>query len=115
MLDNQPIRWTEFLKGLLHTFPEEVRLMSLSVSPVSTAPNATAAGAPQIRLEGRLLPTGLSHEIIYAEWVNDMEAIAGLGSVRVASVRELEWKGRQSSLFVIEITPPALTVTGGSL
>lgn len=110
-LDGSPANWSGMLKGLLHTFPDEARLMSLTLTRTA---GATPGSIPDIRMEGRLLPTGLSHEMTLVEWVNDMEAITGSGTVRVSSVRELEWKGRFSTAFVIEITDAGHGAAGGS-
>lgn len=102
-LDEESPAWSAFVKGLLLTFPQEARLIRMSLSVAS--PAVPQGGLPLVRMEGRLLPSTANHELTFAAWIGDMEEIAGRGSVKIASVRDIEWKGNRSSLFVIEITP----------
>ena len=58
-----------------------------------------------MRLDGKLLPAERSHTLIYADWFGGMERVAGRGSVNLVSDRTIDWKGRQTSVFSIELTP----------
>jgi len=98
------IHWTPYFKAILETFPAEARLTSLSAAPPQGVPPGSP-GLPMMRLDGKLLPAERSHTLIYADWFGGMERVAGRGSVNLVSDRTIDWKGRQTSVFSIELTP----------
>lgn len=100
------VQWAPYFKSVLSTCPPDLRLVSLlSESPQGVIPGTQPF--PMIRLDGKILPAERSHALIYADWFGRMERVAGHGSVKLITDRTLDWKGQKTSVFSIEITPPA--------
>jgi hypothetical protein len=95
-------RWMPYLKSIVATFPEQTRLMAMSAGvPVGETPETSQL--PSVRLDGKLLPQSRSHALTYADWFSNLETIVGVGRVNLVSDRTVEWKGRRTSVFSMEI------------
>ena len=99
-----------YLKAVLATFPAQARLLAMSVAP-PTGKKPGGGDPPVIRLDGKLLPDKRSHALSYADWFRQLEGIVGDGGVKLVSDRTIEWKGRRTSIFSIEL---GATPSGGT-
>jgi hypothetical protein len=111
LLQHPPVRWMPWVRTVLGTLPENA---SLSVIEARLQPPATGttASTVSIRLDGTLSPDGPAHALTYRHWLRELESLAG-GTPPDLQERSISWKGRDRSMFSIEMRPPLSVVTGG--
>lgn len=99
MINQHGITWTPALKTIVASLPAQTRLLSLSAAATPDAPNAGS----RIRLEGLIYPSNRAHTLILADWLRSLELSFGVDHVKLESTRNLEWKDRRKTAFVLSI------------